>query len=84
MSTEKTIEKIIETNKQGADVKILVNEALKLLYAESMTRKEIEENVYNNFRTQMSRIKDRIGFNVVYTYRGKILTVTRLEDEEIR
>lgn len=84
MSTEKSIKTIIESNQQGVDVKNLVNETLKLKYAESITRKGIEENVYNNFRVQMSRIKAQTGFCVVYTYRNQLLTVTRLEDEEVR
>lgn len=83
MSTVKSIKTIIESNQQGVEVKNLVNEALKLSYAESMTR-QVEERVYENFRVHMSRIKAQTGFSVCYTFRGRILTVTRLEDEETR
>lgn len=83
MKNEVLIKEIVNANEQGIEVKNLVNDVLKLCYAESMTR-QVEESIYNNFRVHMSRIKERTGFNVVYTYRGKILTVTRLEDEEVR
>ena len=84
MKNGQLIKSIIDANELGVEVKNLVNETLKLHYAESMTRKGIEDNVYNNFRVHMTRIKERTGFNVVYSRRNQLLTVTRLEDEEVR